>query len=90
MRGARRMILQSTEKGLRSRLLVSWRRTEPPVDPSAYAETAHRICLNILPYEVGSPAVFGFGVWNGRSLIDNAAEVMFSLAANTPDSTRDR
>ncbi len=54
-------------------------------DPQAYAETvAHRLFPNILPYEVGTPAVFGFGVWNGRSLTDNAPDVMFSVAANTP------
>ncbi|MGC4049533.1 MAG: DUF4331 family protein [Paludibaculum sp.] len=54
-------------------------------DPLAYAETvAHRFFPNILPYEVGTPAVFGFARWNGRSLTDNAPDVMFSLAANTP------
>jgi hypothetical protein len=30
--------------------------------------------------------VFGFAEWNGRSLIDNAPNVMFSIAANTPVS----
>ncbi|HTZ96682.1 MAG TPA: DUF4331 family protein [Terriglobales bacterium] len=54
-------------------------------DPQAYAETvAHRFCPNILPYEIGTPAVFGFVGWNGRSLTDNTPDVMFSLAANTP------
>ena len=54
-------------------------------DPKAYAEkVAHRFFPNILPYEVGTPAVFGFAEWNGRSLTDNAPDVMFSLAANTP------
>ncbi|HTC33351.1 MAG TPA: DUF4331 family protein [Bryobacteraceae bacterium] len=54
-------------------------------DPCAYGEQiAHRLFPNILPYEVGTPAVFGFAEWNGRSLIDNAPDVMFSLAANTP------
>jgi Domain of unknown function (DUF4331) len=54
-------------------------------DPCAYGEKfAHRICPNILPYQVGTPAVFGFAEWNGRSLTDNAPDVMFSLAANTP------
>ncbi len=54
-------------------------------DPRAYAEkVAHRCCPNILPYEVGTPAVFSFAEWNGRSLTDNAPDVMFSLAANTP------
>jgi hypothetical protein len=54
-------------------------------DPNAYAEkVAHRIFPNMLPYEVGTPAVFGFAEWNGRSLTDNAPDVMFSIAANTP------
>jgi uncharacterized protein DUF4331 len=56
-------------------------------DPQAYAETvAHRLFPNILPYEVGTSAVFGFAKWNGRSLTDNAPNVMFSMAANTPVS----
>jgi hypothetical protein len=54
-------------------------------DPKAYAEAvAHRFFPNILPYQVGTPAVFGFAKWNGRSLTDNAPDVMFSIAANTP------
>lgn len=54
-------------------------------DPLAYAErVAHRFFPNILPYEVGTPAIFGFAEWNGRSLTDNAPDVMFSIAANTP------
>jgi hypothetical protein len=28
--------------------------------------------------------VFGFAEWNGRSLMDNAPDVMFTIAANTP------
>jgi Domain of unknown function (DUF4331) len=54
-------------------------------DPKAYAEkVAHRFFPNVLPYTVGTPAAFGFAEWNGRSLTDNAPNVMFSLAANTP------
>jgi hypothetical protein len=54
-------------------------------DPKAYAEkVAHRFFPNILRYEVGTPAVFSFAEWNGRSLTDNAPDVMFSIAANTP------
>lgn len=54
-------------------------------DPCAYAEkVAHRFFPNILPYEVGTPAVFGFAEWNGRSLTDNAPDVMFSIASNSP------
>ena len=54
-------------------------------DPRAYGEkVAHRFFPNILPYDVGTPAAFGFAEWNGRSLTDNAPDVMFSIAANTP------
>lgn len=54
-------------------------------NPIAYAETvAHRIFPNILPYVVGTPASFGFAGFNGRTLTDNAPDVMFSLTANTP------
>jgi hypothetical protein len=56
-------------------------------DPRAYGEkVAHRFFPNTLPYEVGTPAAFGFAEWNGRSLTDNAPNVMFSIAANTPVS----
>ncbi len=54
-------------------------------DPHGYgAKVAHRFFPNILPYEVGTPAAFGFVEWNGRALTDNAPDVMFSIAANTP------
>ncbi len=54
-------------------------------DPRAYAEkVAHRFFPAILPYTVGTPAAFGFAEWNGRSMTDNAPEVMFSIASNTP------
>jgi hypothetical protein len=56
-------------------------------DPRAYAEkVAHRFCPNLLPYEVGTPAAFGFAEWNGRTMTDNTPNVMFSIAANTPVS----
>jgi hypothetical protein len=56
-------------------------------DPRAYAEAfARRILPNVLPYRVGSAAAFGFAEFNGRSLTDNAPDVMFTLAANTPVS----
>jgi hypothetical protein len=54
-------------------------------DPDGYGtKVAHRFFPNILPYVVGTPATFGFAEWNGRSLIDNAPDVMFSIAANAP------
>ncbi len=54
-------------------------------DPNAYAEkVAHRFFPNILHYTVGTPAVFGMAELNGRSLTDNAPNVMFTIASNTP------
>jgi hypothetical protein len=54
-------------------------------DPDHYGEVvAHRLFPNILPYIVGIPAALSFGGFNGRSLIDNAPDVMFTLAMNTP------
>lgn len=54
-------------------------------DPHAYAQKiAHRLFPNMLPYKVGTQASLGFVEWNGRSLTDNAPDVMFSTAANTP------
>ncbi len=56
-------------------------------DPRAYAEkVAHRFFPNMLPYTIGAPAAFGFTEWNGRSLTDNAPDVMFTIASNTPIS----
>ncbi|MDI7865039.1 DUF4331 domain-containing protein [Rhizobiaceae bacterium n13] len=54
-------------------------------DPRGYAEqVTRRIFPNILPYTVGTRAVFGFAHWNGRSLTDNAPDVMYSIATNAP------
>ncbi|MBB6144411.1 hypothetical protein HNQ77_002363 [Silvibacterium bohemicum] len=54
-------------------------------DPQAYGEKiAHRMFPNIMPYHVGTSASYGFLEWNGRTMTDNAPDVMFSIAANTP------
>ncbi|GGX82421.1 DUF4331 family protein [Streptomyces fructofermentans] len=62
-------------------------------DPHAYGqEVADRVLPNILPYTIGTSAVFGFAEFNGRSLNDNAGEVMFSLATDSAlsiDLTKD-
>jgi len=53
-------------------------------DSKTYGEkVADRFFPNILAYEVGAPASFGFLEWNERSLTDNAPNVMSSIAANT-------
>lgn len=52
-------------------------------DPAAYGEAvAARLTPDVLPYTIGSPASFGFSGFNGRTLSDNAPEVMFSLVTN--------
>jgi Domain of unknown function (DUF4331) len=54
-------------------------------DPRAYGEVvASRLLPNMLPYRVGTAAVCGFNGINGRGLTDNAPNVMFSLATNSP------
>jgi hypothetical protein len=53
-------------------------------DPRAYAAAvAAKLLPDVLPYTVGTPAAYGFNDLNGRSLTDNAPDVMFSLATNT-------
>ncbi|WP_229700824.1 hypothetical protein [Streptomyces camponoticapitis] len=42
------------------------------------------ILPNLLPYTIGTPGCLGFAEWNGRAMTDNAPEVMFSFATNTP------
>ncbi|MFB3764673.1 MAG: DUF4331 family protein [Methanotrichaceae archaeon] len=52
-------------------------------DPQAYGELVAALCFpDILHYEIGTPAVFGFAKRNGRALTDNAPEVMFSIVVN--------
>ena len=38
---------------------------------------------DVLRYVVGTPATYGFAARNGRTLADNAPEVMFSMVLNT-------
>jgi hypothetical protein len=53
-------------------------------DPAGYGQTVARQLLpDLLPYEVGTPATFGFAVRNGRTMADNAPEAMLSLVAGT-------
>ena len=53
-------------------------------DPAGYGQRVARDLLpDVLPYEVGTQATFGFAARNGRTLADNAPEVMLSLVAGT-------
>jgi hypothetical protein len=51
-------------------------------DPRGYGQTVARdLFPDVLPYAVGTPAVYGFAAWNGRTMADNAPEAMLSLVA---------
>jgi Domain of unknown function (DUF4331) len=53
-------------------------------DPEGYSHTVARVLFpDVLRYVVGTPATYGFAARNGRTLADNAPEVMFSLVLNT-------
>jgi hypothetical protein len=44
---------------------------------------ARQLLPDALPYQIGTTASFGFTMRNGRTLADNAPEVMLSLVTNT-------
>ncbi|MGK5741168.1 DUF4331 family protein [Micromonospora sp. URMC 103] len=53
-------------------------------DPLAYGwSVARQVYPDVLSYEIGTAASYGFAVRNGRTMADNAPEVMFSLVLNT-------
>src|SRR4029078_11243054 len=53
-------------------------------DPQGYGKTvARELFPDVWPYVVGTPATYGFATRNGRTLADNAPEVMLSLVAGT-------
>jgi Domain of unknown function (DUF4331) len=53
-------------------------------DPRSYGQAvAADLFPDVLPYVVGTPAVYGFAARNGRTLADNAPEAMLSLVTST-------
>jgi hypothetical protein len=53
-------------------------------DPARYGQAvARELFPDVLPYVVGTPAVYSFTGFNGRTLADNAPEAMLSLVAGT-------
>jgi hypothetical protein len=53
-------------------------------DPAGYGQAvAGKLFPDVLPYVVGSPAVYGFTGFNGRTQADNAPEAMLSLVTNS-------
>jgi hypothetical protein len=67
-------------------------------DPAGYGQAvAGDLFPDVLPYVVGTPAVYGFAGFNGRTRADNAPEAMLSLVTNTavpsgltPSGTKDQ
>ncbi|HEY0530360.1 MAG TPA: DUF4331 family protein [Actinoplanes sp.] len=54
--------------------------TAAVADPAGYARlVADELFPDVLSYTVGTPATYGFAARNGRTLADNAPEVMLSL-----------
>jgi Domain of unknown function (DUF4331) len=52
-------------------------------DPQDYGQTvAQELFPDVLPYEIGTPASYGFAGINGRTMADNAPEAMLSLVTN--------
>jgi hypothetical protein len=75
-------------KAIRDLVAGTIRRLGTSARPDAYADAVGRRLLpDLLPYRIGSPAVFGFAGFNGRTLGDNAPEVVFSLVTNSAVST---
>ena len=59
-------------------------KANPKTDAEAYGKRiAAMLCPSLLPYEVGTQAKFSTESFNGRSLTDDAYDVMLSLATNT-------
>jgi hypothetical protein len=52
-------------------------------DPQAYGQAvANRLTPLVMPYRVGTPALYGFGQSNGRALTDDAFDVIMSTVSN--------
>jgi hypothetical protein len=59
-------------------------RAGATANPDEYgAKVASMLCPSLLPYVIGSDARFSVEGFNGRSLSDDAYDVMLSLATNT-------
>ena len=60
---------------------------EPEAGPwhaERLAAVAAELFPDVLPYVIGTPAVYGFTGFNGRTMADNAPEAMLSLVAGAP------
>ena len=75
-------------KTIRDLVAATIHRLGTSARPDAYADAvAQRLLPDSLPYQVATPAIFGFTDFNGRALGDNAPEVVFSLITNSAVNT---
>lgn len=71
-----------------SMLATSARASGAVGDPDAFGgQVADQLFPDVLTYEIGSPAQFTRGARNGRSLEDDAPQVMLSLVTGTDVDT---
>src|SRR6185437_10314084 len=72
-----------------SGMVAAAARITGTANPDAYGTlVARRLLPDLLPYRVGTAAAFSFAGFNGRSLADNAPEVMYGLVTNGAFPTR--
>jgi len=65
-------------------MIAASARITGTANPQAYGRAVtQRLLPDLLPYTVGTPAAFSFAGFNGRTLADNAPEVMYGLVTNT-------
>lgn len=75
---------RANDGGRVSEIVAAASRATGTRDPDAYAAlVTGRLLPDVLPYTVGSRASFSFAGFNGRTLGDNAPEVMYSLITNS-------
>ncbi|GAA1299349.1 DUF4331 family protein [Pseudonocardia xinjiangensis] len=72
--------VESDRQEVAEHIAASAAATGTTADPAGYGQTvAAELFPDVLSYTVGTPATYGFAGRNGRTLADNAPEVMLSL-----------
>jgi hypothetical protein len=76
--------VESDRKHIADHIAATVAATGTSADPTGYAQTvARELFPDVLSYTVGTPATYSFATRNGRTLADNAPEVMLSLVTGT-------
>jgi hypothetical protein len=76
--------VESDRQHIAEHIAATVAATGSSADPHGYAQAVVReLFPDVLTYTVGTPATYGFAARNGRTLADNAPEVMLSLVTAT-------